>query len=90
MSKRISKAELLKGVKTMNSFGSRITGAQGQLDFISYLKKEIRGMGLEVYSDPFYFKKWEKKEASLKIYGYNGPEEIEISTIITEIITQIL
>ncbi len=81
MSKRISKAELLKGVKTMNSFGSRITGAQGQLDFISYLKKEIRGMGLEVYSDPFYFKKWEKKEASLKIYGYNGPEEIEISSV---------
>lgn len=81
MSKRISKNEMLKGIKMMNSFGSRITGSKGQLDFIRYLKDEIKNMDLEVYSDPFFFKKWEVKEASLSLYGYNGPEEIEISSV---------
>ncbi len=81
MSKRVSKTELANGIKAMNSFGTRITGSDGQLAFIKYLKEQIREMGLEVYSDPFYFKKWEKKEASLKIFGYNGPENIEISSV---------
>ncbi len=81
MSKRISKAEMLSGIKKMNSFGSRVTGSEGQLDFIKYLKSQIREMGLEVYSDPFYFKKWEEKDASLEIMGYNGPEKIEISSV---------
>ena len=81
MSKKISKTEMMNGIKTMNSFGTRITGSDGQLAFIKYLKEQIREMGLEVYSDPFYFKKWEKKEASLKIFGYNGPENIEISSV---------
>ena len=81
MSKKISKTEMMNGVKTMNSFGTRITGSDGQLSFIKYLKDQIKEMGLEVYSDPFYFKKWEKKEASLKIFGYNGPENIEISSV---------
>lgn len=81
MSKKISKSEIVSGIKTMNSFGTRITGSEGQLEFIKYLKNQIRDMGLEVYSDPFYFKKWEKKEASLKIIGYNGPEEIEVSSV---------
>lgn len=81
MSELISKAELAEGIEKMNSFGTRITGSEGQLGFIKYLKDSIRDMGLEVYSDPFYFKKWEKKEASLKIFGYNGPEDIEISSV---------
>lgn len=81
MSKKVSKSELMNGIKTMNSFGSRITGSEGQLEFIKYLKEQIREMGVEVYSDPFYFKKWEKKEASLKIFGYNGPEEIEVASV---------
>lgn len=81
MGKRISKTEMMNGIKTMNSFGTRITGSDGQIAFIKYLKEQIREMGLEVYSDPFYFKKWEKKEASLKVFGYNGPEKIEISSV---------
>lgn len=81
MSKKVSKTELANGMKAMNSFGTRITGSEGQLEFIKYLKNEIRKMGLEVYSDPFYFKKWEKNKASLKIFGYNGPENIEISSV---------
>ncbi len=80
MSKKISKLELSSGIKKMNSFGSRLTGSEGQLKFIKYIQKEIENMGLEVYRDPFYFKKWEEKESSLLLYGYNGPEEIEISS----------
>ncbi len=81
MSKRISKTELLRGIRAMNDCGSRTTGSAGQLAFIRYLKEQLRDMGLEVYSDPFYFKKWEKKEASLKIFDYNGPEELEIASV---------
>lgn len=81
MSKKISKTELMNGVKAMNSFGSRLTGSEGQLNFIKYLKNEIHKMDIEVYSDPFFFKSWEAKNASLKVYGYNGPENIEISSV---------
>lgn len=80
-SKRISKTEMLKEIKQMNSFGTRLTGSKGQLDFIEHLKSEIRDMGLEVYSDPFYFKRWEETEASLQIFGFNGPEDIQISSV---------
>ena len=80
-SKRISKSEMLGGIKAMNSFGSRLTGSRGQLDFINYLKDKIREMGLEVYCDPFYFKRWEEKESSLQVFGFNGPEDIHISSV---------
>ncbi len=78
---KISKTELSKGIKKMNSFGSRLTGSEGQLKFIEYLQKEISKMGISVYRDPFFFKKWEAKEASLQLYGVNGPEEIEIASV---------
>lgn len=81
MSEVISKDRLLDGIEKMNSFGTRLTGSSGQLEFIKYLKSQIREMGLEVYSDPFYFKKWEQKDASLKIFGYNGPENIELASV---------
>lgn len=80
-SEKISKSELLKGIKKMNSFGSRITGSEGQLKFIAYLQKEIEKLGLTIYRDPFFFKKWEAKEASLQLYGVNGPEDIEIASV---------
>lgn len=80
-SKSISKSELLSGIKKMNSFGSRLTGSEGQMKFTAYLQKEIEKMGLTVYRDPFFFKKWESKETSLQLYGYNGPEEVEIASV---------
>lgn len=80
-SKRISKSEMLGDIKKMNSFGSRLTGSRGQLEFINYLKDKIKEMGLEVYCDPFYFKRWEEQESSLQIFGFNGPEDIHISSV---------
>ncbi len=79
--KKVSKTELSAGIKKMNSFGSRLTGSEGQLGFIKYLQKEIQDMGIDVYRDPFFFKRWEEKEASLQVLGFNGHEDIEISSV---------
>lgn len=80
-SKRISKTEMLADIKKMNSFGTRLTGSEGQMEFINYLKQKIRDMGLELYCDPFYFKRWEQRDASLEIFGFNGPEDVHISSV---------
>lgn len=78
--KRISKNEMLKDIKKMNSFGSRLTGSEGHQAFIDYLKAQLKEMELEVYTDPFYFRRWEEKESSLQIFGFNGPEEYPVSS----------
>ncbi len=75
MSKAISKQELLEGMHIMNSFGPRLTGNKSHGEFIAYLKNEIQKMGIEVYSDPFYFKRWEEKASSLTLLG---GEEVDI------------
>ena len=36
-----SKEALLAEMETMNSFGTRLTGAKGQTDFVRYLRKRI-------------------------------------------------
>ena len=75
MEYQITKEKLLEGVEKMNSFGPRYTGSQAHQNFIESLKKEIREIGYEVYSDPFYFERWEAVGSSLKILGEN---EIDI------------
>lgn len=72
-----SPEKILKDVKLMNSFGPRLTGNMGHRNFIRYLKKELMKRGLDVYSDPFRFKRWEEKDSSFKIEG----EEIHISSV---------
>ncbi|MGN0468849.1 MAG: hypothetical protein ACI4GY_09010 [Acutalibacteraceae bacterium] len=72
----ISEKEILAGVEKMNSFGTRLTGSKGHTDFINYLKDEISKMGVEIFSDPFYFNRWEEKSSSIKII--DGGEDINI------------
>ncbi|MGN1418473.1 MAG: hypothetical protein ACI4W6_04020 [Acutalibacteraceae bacterium] len=72
----ISKEEILAGVEKMNSFGTRLTGSKGHTDFINYLKDEISKLGIEIFSDPFYFNRWEEKSSSIKII--DGCDEINI------------
>lgn len=72
----ISKKRLLEGIHTMNSFGVRLTGSTGHNDFINWLKEEIAKMNIPVYSDPFYFRRWEEKNSSIEII--NGGEKINI------------
>ena len=72
----ISKDCLLDGINTMNSFGTRLTGSKGHNDFIKWLKDEITKMDIPVYSDPFYFRRWEEKHSSIEII--DGDEKINI------------
>lgn len=67
-----SKEELLCGVERMNSFGPRLTGSKAHNDFIAYLKGEIQKMGFEIFSDPFYFDRWEEERSSIQIIEQNG------------------
>lgn len=72
----ISKEEMLAGVQKMNSFGTRLTGSRGHMEFISYLKAEIGKMGIPIFSDPFWFRRWEEKRSSVEIV--DGDELIRI------------
>ena len=72
----ISKEKMLEGIHIMNSFGTRLTGSKGHNGFIKWLKDEIGKMDIPVYSDPFYFRRWEEKKSSIEII--NGEEKINI------------
>ena len=76
MNFRISKEEMLEGMNIMNSFGTRLTGSKGHNDFINWLKEEITKMNVPVFSDPFYFRRWEEKYSSIEII--DGEEKISI------------
>ncbi len=72
----ISKERLSEDIRTMNSFGSRLTGSKGHNDFIRWLKDEIAGMDIPTFSDPFYFSRWEEKNAEIEIM--DGEDRIGI------------
>lgn len=72
----ISKERMLEGMHTMNSFGTRLTGSKGHNDFIKWLKAEINKMDITVYSDLFWFNRWEEKNSSIEII--DGEEKISI------------
>lgn len=72
----ISREEMLAGVEKMNSFGPRLTGTKAHTDFINYIKDEITKMGVPIFSDPFYFDRWEEKNSSIEII--DGDEKINI------------
>lgn len=72
----ISRDEMLEGMHMMNSFGTRLTGSEGHTAFINWLKKEISDMGIQIFSDPFYFRRWDEKRSSIEIF--DGDEKIDI------------
>ncbi len=76
MNFKISREEMLDGMHTMNAFGTRLTGSRGHTDFINWLKDEISEMGIKIFSDPFYFRRWEEKRSSIDII--DGDEMINI------------
>ncbi len=77
---KISKEEMLEGMNKMNAFGTRLTGSKGHADFINYLKEEISEMGIPIFSDPFYFKRWEEKHSSIEIIDGNEHINIPVSS----------
>lgn len=76
----ISKEAMFEGVCKMNSFGTRLTGSKGHNDFINWLKEEIRKMDISVYSDPFWFRRWEEKFSSIKIIEGDDIINIPVSS----------
>ncbi len=72
----IVKDNLQNGMDKMNACGIRLTGSKAHNDFINYLQDEIKKMGVKIYSDPFYFKRWEEKASSIEIL--DGEEKISI------------
>ena len=72
----ISREAMFEGMDTMNSFGTRLTGSKGHNDFVKWIKSEIAKLNVSVYSDPFYFRRWEEKHSSIEIL--NGDEKIII------------
>lgn len=76
----ISKECLYDGVNTMNSFGTRLTGSKGHNNFISWLKDEITKMNVPIYSDPFYFRRWEEKKSAIEIIDSDEKINIPVSS----------
>ncbi len=80
MNFNISKERMLEGMHIMNSFGTRLTGSKGHNDFIRWIKDEIAKMDIPVYSDPFYFRRWEEKKSSIEIIDGNERLSIPVSS----------
>lgn len=77
-----NKEYLLKEIEYMNSLGSRLTGSAAHAKFIQHLEDEIGSMGLNVYRDPFFFKKWEAKEHSLAVVEEDGSlTDVHVSSV---------
>ncbi|MBQ7862812.1 MAG: hypothetical protein IJ349_11520, partial [Clostridia bacterium] len=76
----ISKERMLEGMHTMNSFDTRLTGSKGHNDFIKWLKDEIIKMDIPIYSDPFYFRRWEEKNSSIEIIDGDKNFNIPVSS----------
>ncbi len=80
MNFNISKEELLDGMNKMNSFGARLTGSKGHNEFVKWLKDEIAKMDIPIFSDPFYFKRWEEKRSSIEIIDGNEKINVPVSS----------
>ena len=80
MNFNISKERLLEGMNIMNSFGTRLTGSKGHNDFIKWLKDEIAEMDIPIFSDPFYFTRWEEQNSSIEILDDDEKINIPVSS----------
>ena len=75
-----SKQAVLEDMHRMNDFGTRLTGAKGQNDFIAWLKEEAQRMGYQTFSDLYSFDRWEEQKSSITIHRIKGDEPVEVSS----------
>lgn len=75
-----SKQAVLEDMHRMNGFGTRLTGAKGQNDFIAWLKEEAQRMGYQTFSDLYSFDRWEEQKSSITIHRIRGDEPVEVSS----------
>lgn len=76
-----AKEEMGKAIESMNACGVRLTGSAAHNRFIGELKREIHEMGLETYTDPYFFNRWEMREASLALHTEEGDAALPISSV---------
>ena len=72
--------KMLAEIQAMNACGIRLTGSAGHKAFIKNLQAKIRAMGLDYYTDPYRFNRWEESSKSLAILSDDGEENIHISS----------
>lgn len=77
----VSTDMLRQEVETMNRFGVRLTGSAAHKNFVEYIRGQLRGMGLEVYSDPYFFNRWEAKQASIVLHDMDRRIEVPVSSV---------
>ena len=78
----IDKENLDVGMQKLIEIGPKLTGSKGQADFCSYIKEEIRNMGLQIWSDPFFFESWSASSHALSIENENGGmDAIAVSSV---------
>ena len=75
-----SKEAVLEDMHRMNGFGTRLTGAKGQNDFIAWLQEEAQRMGYQTFSDLYSFDRWEEQKSSITIHRIRGDEAVEVSS----------
>lgn len=71
---------LLAGVETMNAFGSRTTGSKGHNDFVAYIKRQLKEMGVPCKSDMKYFDRWEARRSAIVIHSAMGDIPVHVSS----------
>lgn len=69
ISNYIDSQKVYDDMLVMNSFGTRLTGSDGQGAFCKWIKDEIAKMGIEVHTTPYTFKRWEATDVALSVDG---------------------
>lgn len=76
----MQKQELMEMMNYMNGCGIRTTGSPAHKRFVGFIKEQIESMGVDVYTDTNYFKRWEEKTTKLTIHYENGDKELHVSS----------
>ncbi|MCR5042201.1 MAG: hypothetical protein K6C36_08925 [Clostridia bacterium] len=77
----VSKERLSSGMEELVAIGPKLTGSEGQMRFIGYVKDRIAEMGFPVCSDPFYFDYWRDTAHELAFEGEDGFVPVEVSSV---------
>ena len=73
--------KLRESVEKMNAFGPRYTGNAAHKAFVKHLKQQLTELGVDIYSDPMFFNRWEEKSSSFYIRSAGRAENIPVSSV---------
>lgn len=72
----MQKQELMEMMNYMNGCGIRTTGSPAHKRFVGFIKEQIESMGVDVYTDTNYFKRWEEKTTKRRVYDKTARKRI--------------